>query len=215
MRGFAQRSASPVQRRISSRSSDAIARAARSASAAPDNTAQDWAIESIRHSSSVLVPSQPPSSNVARRYQAPSQASRSSASRTVSAFARQRAACAGSRLSASGANSAMVRRSSDPSRTLSPWPCSPTRFMPSRSRPPYRSAAGRARRSDRGTGRARGRSARRAMPSRPPRIGRRTRHERPAAPADPRGTAPGHRARPRRQRTGRRRRRHRPARDLF
>ena len=110
--------------------------AARAGSAAPDNTAHDWAIESIRHSSLSFEPSQVPSSNVARRYHSPSQASRSSASRSLSAWARQRRARSESRPSASGANSSMVRSSSQPSQTLSPLPPSPTRFMPSFQSPP-------------------------------------------------------------------------------
>ncbi len=67
------------RQRISSRSTAAIARLARSGLATPDMTAQDWAIESIRHSSLAAEPIGVPSSNQARRYQPPSQASRSSA----------------------------------------------------------------------------------------------------------------------------------------
>ena len=50
-----------------------MARLARSGSAAPEMTPQDWAIESIRHSSLDADPSGVPSSKKARRYQSPSQ----------------------------------------------------------------------------------------------------------------------------------------------
>ena len=56
-----------------------MARPARPRSAAPEIAAQDCEIESIRHSSSVAEPSGVPSSNQARRYHSPSQASLSSA----------------------------------------------------------------------------------------------------------------------------------------
>ena len=58
---------------------------ARAGSAAPESTAQDWAMASIWHSGLFLAPSQVPSSKVARRYQAPSQACCSRAAPTRSA----------------------------------------------------------------------------------------------------------------------------------
>lgn len=108
-----------------------MAWAARAGSAAPDSTAQAWAMASMRHSPLSCEPSQVPSSKVARRYQAPSHATASMAVRTDSACARQSAARASPRPSASGAKRATVRISSQPSHTLSPCPSAPTRFMPS------------------------------------------------------------------------------------
>ena len=61
-KGGANNSASPTSRLINSRSSDAMARSARSREAAPDMTAQDCAMESIRHSSLTEAPSGVPSS---------------------------------------------------------------------------------------------------------------------------------------------------------
>ena len=58
--------------------------------AAPDRTLHDWAIESIRHSALTAEPSGVPSSKKARRYQSPSQPSRSSARRSAFMWARQR-----------------------------------------------------------------------------------------------------------------------------
>ncbi|MCY1543066.1 hypothetical protein D9M68_788600 [compost metagenome] len=117
--------------RIRCRSSEVMAVSARIGSAAPDSTAQDWTMESMRHSSLSFEPSQDPSSNVARRYQAPSQASRSSAVLRRAAWFFQRLARMGSRGSAKGMTRSMALINSQPSQTLSPLPPSPTRFMPS------------------------------------------------------------------------------------
>ena len=73
-------------------STAAIARSAWAGSAAPDRTAHDWAIESIRHSALAAEPSGVPSSKNARRYQSPSQPWRSSARRSVFMCPRQRSA---------------------------------------------------------------------------------------------------------------------------
>ena len=85
--GGANSSARPSSRRISSRSTAAIACAARSGAAAPESTAQDCAIASMRHSSLAAEPSGSPSSKKARRYQSPSHASRSSEARKPAACA--------------------------------------------------------------------------------------------------------------------------------
>src|SRR3546814_2333600 len=67
----------PASRRTRCWSSASIACLARSGSAAPDSTDQLCEIESMVHSSLAVEPSGAPLSNHARRYQAPSQASRS------------------------------------------------------------------------------------------------------------------------------------------
>jgi cyclic beta-1,2-glucan synthetase len=77
-------------------------------------------------------PSGVPSSNQPRRYQSPSQASRSSApARSAACLCHCAARAASPRSSASGANAVSVACRNQPSQTLSPLPCSPTRFMPS------------------------------------------------------------------------------------
>jgi hypothetical protein len=100
--------------------------------AAPEMTAQLWLIESIWHSSLLDEPSGVPSSNQARRYQAPSQA-------WASMLLRSCAACGAAQLGkgrrrrghAPGRQTAQILDRNHASHTLSPLPSLPTRFMPS------------------------------------------------------------------------------------
>ncbi len=100
-----------------------MARAARRGSAAPESTAQDWAMESIRHSAFSAEPSGVPSSKYARRYQSPSQPAASSAGLSAAACARHASARARSpRAAAMGAHWVSVAWRNQPSQTLSPRP---------------------------------------------------------------------------------------------
>ena len=111
---------------------DAIAVRARSAGAAPDNTAQLCAIESILHSVFAAEPSGVPSSKYPRRYQSPSQLVASTRSpRTVASLVHCTAKAASPRLRASGAKRCSTAIRKNASQTLSPLPPAPTRFMPS------------------------------------------------------------------------------------
>ena len=136
--GGVNSNARPSSPRISSRSTAAIARRARSGSAAPDMTAQDWAIESIRHSSLAAEPSGVPSSNHARRYQPPSQASRSERllQRRSLAAPLRRALRFAARFRHRSKGGQATCAESQASQTLSPLPPSPTLFMPSFQSPP-------------------------------------------------------------------------------
>ena len=119
--GGANSSASLSCGRISSRSTAAIACSARADAAAPESTPQDWAMASIRHSSFAAEPSGVPSSKKPRRYQSPSQASRSSEACSDGACARHVAARA-----VSGAPRRAVRMPSAPRTGTS----QATRFRP-------------------------------------------------------------------------------------
>ena len=89
-------------------------------------------MESIRHSSLVAEPSGAPSSKNPRRYQSPSQASRSSAAFKASRVRRHvRRGGFAARLGATAQRPTSVACRNQPSQTLSPSPFSPTRFMPS------------------------------------------------------------------------------------
>ncbi len=130
--GGVKSSTSPSPRRTRYSSTAAIARRLRSLSPAPEMTAQDCAIESIRHSSLAAEPSGVPSSKKARRYQSPSQPALSTAIFRASTCARHRSMRALSpRLSASFANSQRFVCRNHASQTLSPFPPIPTRFIPS------------------------------------------------------------------------------------
>ena len=97
-------------------------------------TAQDCAIESMRHSSLAAEPSGVPSSKNARRYQSPSQPSRSSATFSASTCSRQRARALdlAALLSARPANSLRGSCGGTSRATRSrPRRPRPTRFMPS------------------------------------------------------------------------------------
>ncbi len=88
--GGVNSSTSPSPSRTRYSCTAAIARSACAGSPAPDRTAHDWAIESILHSALAAEPSGVPSSKKARRYQSPSQPSRSSARSSAVMCARQR-----------------------------------------------------------------------------------------------------------------------------
>src|SRR2546422_5353551 len=104
----------------------------RAASVAPEITLHDCAIESMRHASLMADPSGVPSSKYARRYQLPSQASRSSDSFSAPAWSRHALTRSPSpRASASLAHSDRIGWRNQASQTLSPFPSAPTRFIPS------------------------------------------------------------------------------------
>ncbi len=121
-----------LSRRTRRWSTAAIAWRARSGSPPLEMTAQLWLIESIWHSSLVDDPRGVPSSNQARRYQAPSQAWASTLPRSSAAWLLHTPAKAVSlRSRARPANSSRFSTRNHASHTLSPLPSLPTRFMPS------------------------------------------------------------------------------------
>src|SRR5690349_7896363 len=104
----------------------------RNSSPAPESTDQLCAMESIWHSWFEEEPSGEPSSKYARRYHSPSHAFCSMLCCSWRASDKHLSANTESpRREASSAKRAKISYRKNPSHTLSPLPCSPTRFMPS------------------------------------------------------------------------------------